>query len=153
MNCWLSNCWLLNCWLSNCWLWFWEFWGPPKAVIRRAELKINKQRTSKQRSVLSSSLTKRTSRNIPRSSSPHSHSLRSGNDYRYLFTRVAYLITSLFCMCVFYRYFILLLCARSFSSLGGRGWREVGALRIASFEIASFENASFENCFLWNCFL
>ena len=51
----------------------------------------------------------------------------------------------------------ILLGAGLFSLLGGRGWKEVGALRIASFEIASFEIASFEiasfgtkgsNCFL-----
>jgi hypothetical protein len=67
-------------------------------------------------------------------------------------------------MCVFY---FILLCLRLFSSLRGRGQREVGALRIASFgiahfgiasfgiasfEIASFEIASFgtkgSNCFL-----
>jgi hypothetical protein len=43
-----------------------------------------------------------------------------------------------------------------FSSLGGRGWKEVGALRIASFGIASFGIASFGIAsfdFFFNCFL
>jgi hypothetical protein len=39
-------------------------------------------------------------------------------------------------LCVFY-------CARPFSSSGGRGRREVGALRIAYFGIAYFEIAYF----------
>ena len=39
--------------------------------------------------------------------------------------------------CVFY-------CARSFSSLGGRGWREVGALRIAYSELLTLELLTLE---------
>jgi hypothetical protein len=46
----------------------------------------------------------------------------------------------LFCMCMLCVFY----CARSFSSLGGRGQREVGALRIAYFGIAYFGIAYFE---------
>jgi hypothetical protein len=39
----------------------------------------------------------------------------------------------------------ILLYAQLFSSLGRRGWNEVGALRIPSFGIDSFGIASFES--------
>jgi hypothetical protein len=45
----------------------------------------------------------------------------------------------LFCMCMLCVFY----CARSVSSLGGRGRREVGALRIAYFGIAYFGIAYF----------